>query len=249
MKISVITACFNSEHTIAPTLQSVSSQSYQNYEHLIIDGNSSDQTIALIEKCKNPRIIFRSERDDGIYDALNKGIQYSTGDVIGFLHADDVFDSKDTLKKIAEVFLDPQIDAVYGDLVYVRQDNINKIVRYWRAGGYSKLNISRGWMLPHPTFYVRRTLYKEYGGFNKNYRISADYDSILRFLTTGSFNAAYIPEVLVRMRLGGISNRSFSTIFRKSLEDLRIARANEVGGLGTVLLKNLSKIKQFWKHY
>lgn len=250
MKISVITACFNNEATIGSTLQSVASQTYQNYEHLIIDGRSTDQTLELIQKFDNPKIICRSEIDVGIYDALNKGINQSSGEVVGFLHADDTFEDEDTLRKIADAFIDPQVDAVYGDLVYVRKADIKKVVRYWRSGNYKKNNLAIGWMIPHPTLYVRKKFYEEYGGFDVTYSISADYDLIIRLLANKSTKVIrYIPQVLVRMRLGGKSNRSLVNIFRKSLEDLKVVRSNNIGGLGTVVLKNLIKIKQFWERY
>lgn len=245
MKISVITACFNNEATIGSTLESVAIQSYQNYEHLIIDGESTDQTLKLIRDFENPRIVCKSEPDEGIYDALNKGIQHSKGDIIGFLHADDIFEDSSILKKIAESFTDPQVYAVYGDLVYVQKDSISKVVRYWRSGTYSRSNLGRGWMIPHPTLYIRRNFYEEYGGFNKKYSISADYDLILRLLLNKSFTVIYIPQVMVRMRLGGISNRNFINIWRKSCEDFKVVRSNSIGGIYTVALKNLLKIKQF----
>jgi glycosyltransferase len=247
MKISVITATFNSSNTIRDALDSVAHQSYLDVEHLIIDGNSNDGTQDIVRDHLNPKICLRSEADDGIYDALNKGILYSTGDVVGFLHADDLFENNDILRKIAEVFSNPEVDAIYGDLVYVRQGDVNKVVRYWRAGNYSEDSFRWGWMLPHPTFYVRRHLYEKFGIFNTKYVISADYDSILRLLIKGKINVTYIPEVLIRMRLGGISNRSLRSILRKSFEDLRIIQENGVGFILTVLLKNLSKINQFWR--
>lgn len=247
MKISVITATFNSSNTINDALDSVAHQSYLDVEHLIIDGNSTDGTQDIVRNHPNPKIYLRSEPDDGIYDALNKGILYSTGDVIGFLHADDLFENSEILEKIADVFSDPNVDAVYGDLVYVQQDDIKRVVRYWRSGGYSKNSFRWGWMLPHPTFYVRRHIYEKFGSFNTKYAISADYDSILRLLIKGKVNATYIPEVLIRMRLGGISNRSLRSILHKSFEDLKIVQENGVGFVLTVLLKNLSKVSQFWR--
>jgi len=186
-----------------------------------------------------------SEPDDGIYDALNKGIRYATGDVIGFLHADDLFENDGVLGKVAAAFEDPNIDAVYGDLVYVRDDNVERIIRYWKSGRYDQAALSKGWMPPHPTFYVRRAVYERLGGFDRRYQIAADYDTVLRFLAVGKIRAVYIPEVLVRMRVGGVSNRSLRTILRKSTEDLRVLRTNRVGGIGALIWKNFSKLPQF----
>jgi glycosyltransferase len=187
-----------------------------------------------------------SEPDDGIYAALNKGIRHASGDVIGFLHADDLFEDAGVLARIAAAFEDPDVDAVYGDLVYVRHDDVGRVVRYWRAGRYDQAALSRGWMPPHPTFYVRRAVYERLGGFDERYRIAADYDCVLRFLAGGNIRVAYIPEVLVRMRVGGISNRSLRTILRKSCEDYRVLRRHGVGGLVTLLRKNAGKLHQFW---
>jgi glycosyltransferase len=191
--------------------------------------------------------VFVSERDDGIYDALNKGIERATGEVVGFLHADDLFADSAVLAGVAEAFSDPHVEAVYGDLVYVRHDNVDHVVRYWRAGEFELGALRRGWMPPHPTFYVRRCVYQRLGLFNTRYRIAADYDSMLRFLGRGGVRAAYIPQVMVRMRVGGISNRSLSNVLRKSREDLDILRVNGVGGISTLLQKNLSKLSQFWR--
>jgi len=246
MKISIITATYNCADTIRDALDSVAIQTYVDIEHLIIDGQSNDETLNIVREYPSSNIILISEPDNGIYDALNKGIKYSTGDIIGFLHADDIFQSNEIIKKISNVFSNSSVDAVYGDLVYVRQDDVTRVVRYWRSGCYGKSSFAQGWMPPHPTFYVRRKIYEKFGCFNIKYHISADYDSMLRFLAVGAINAAYIPEVLVRMKVGGISNRSFSTILRKSFEDIRILHVNRVGGILTLLLKNLSKVKQFW---
>lgn len=247
IKISVVTAVFNGEKTIAQAIESVLGQSYPAIESVVIDGASRDATMSILEPYR-PRLgKLISEPDNGIYDALNKGIRYASGDVVGFLHADDLFEDAGVLAKVAAAFEDPDIDAVYGDLVYVRHEQVGQVVRYWRAGHYDQAALSRGWMPPHPTFYVRRAVYERLGGFDERYRIAADYDSILRFLAGGRIRVAYLPEVLVRMRVGGISNRSLRTILRKSWEDYKAVRRNGVGGLGTLLRKNVGKLHQFWR--
>jgi glycosyltransferase len=157
-----------------------------------------------------------------------------------------VYGSDDALAAVAEAFRDPGVDAVYGDLTYVDRDDVSKVIRYWKAGACSKERLARGWMPPHPTFYVRRSVYERYGGFDTRYRIAADYDSIVRFLFVAGLRTAYIPRVLVRMRVGGVSNRSLRTIARKSREDLEIMRRHRLGHLHTLLHKNLSKLGQFW---
>lgn len=246
MKISVITAVYNRHQTVGQALDSVLSQSYPAVESIVIDGASTDGTLAVLEPYR-PRLgVLISERDQGIYDALNKGLTHATGDVVGFLHADDVYEDREVLAKVAVAFRDPSVDAVYGDLVYVRHDDISKVIRYWKSGPYDHAALSRGWMPPHPTFYVRRSVYERLGGFNTRYRIAADYDTVLRFLAVGKIGVAYVPEVLVRMRVGGISNRSLKTIFRKSREDMNVLKLNQVGGFITLLQKNFYKLSQFW---
>jgi glycosyltransferase involved in cell wall biosynthesis len=247
IKVSVVTAVFNGEKTIAQAIGSVLSQDYPAVESVVIDGASRDATLSILEPYR-PRLgKLISEPDDGIYAALNKGIRHATGDVVGFLHADDLFENDGVLGKVAAAFEDPDVDAVYGDLVYVRHDNVERVVRYWKSGSYDQATLARGWMPPHPTFYVRRTVYERLGGFDTRYKIAADYDTVLRFLAVGRIRAAYIPEVLVRMRTGGISNRSLKTILRKSREDYEAVRRNRSGGILTILQKNFSKLNQFWQ--
>ncbi len=247
LKISVITAVFNNRKTITNSIESALSQAGVNVELIVIDGGSSDGTLDILHGYGDRLAVLVSEPDNGIYDALNKGIQQATGEVVGFLHSDDIFESSAVLAKVAAAFRDPAVDAAYGDLVYVRYDDVNQVIRYWKSGPYDDAALSRGWMPPHPTFYVRRTLYERLGGFDTRYRIAADYDTVLRFLAVGKIRAAYIPEVLVRMRAGGISNRSLNTIVRKSLEDFDVLRRNRVGGVVTLFRKNLGKVSQFWR--
>lgn len=247
MKISIITAVFNCEATIADSIRSLQSQSYFNIEHVIIDGASTDRTLSVIRDLLDPRSILISEADSGIYDALNKGIANSSGDIIGFLHADDILENSNVVDKVASIFADSKIDAVYGDLVYVKSNDVGKVIRYWKSSSYDDDSFSRGWMPPHPTFYVRRSVYERLGNFDTRYRISSDYDCILRFLTKGNINAVYLPEVLVRMRVGGISNRSFKMIFLKTYEDFKILRGNSVGGIYSLICKNIRKLNQFWR--
>ncbi len=247
IKISVVTAVYNRQQTIGEAIASVVSQSYPEVQSIVIDGASTDGTLAVLEDYRPRLAVLISERDNGIYDALNKGVKHATGDVVGFLHADDIFENSEVLAKVAAAFQDPAIDAVYGDVVYVRHDDMRQVIRYWKSGPYDAAALSRGWMPPHPTFYVRRSVYERLGGFDTRYRIAADYDTVLRFLAVGTIRAAYIPEVLVRMRTGGISNRSLKTILRKSLEDIDVLRRNQVGGIVTLFQKNFSQLSQFWR--
>jgi glycosyltransferase len=246
VKISVITAVYNRSDTIEDALSSVASQDHDAIEHVVVDGASTDGTAEILEHHRGQIAVLVSEKDHGIYDALNKGIGVATGEVVGFLHADDLFGHARVLSRIATVFADPAVEAVYGDLVYVAKGDTGRVIRRWRAGAFSPGKLAWGWMPPHPTFYVRRRVYERLGCFDTRYRIAADYDCMLRFLGRGGIIPAYIPEVLVKMRLGGTSNRSIAGIFRKSREDYRILRRNNVGALGALLWKNAGKLGQFF---
>ena len=245
MKISIVTAVRNRRETIGAALESIYAQTYDNFEHIIQDGGSSDGTDRVVLEKSKPQTRFVSEPDGGIYDAINRGIRRASGDVIGLMHSDDLFASPDVLSKVAAAFDAPDIDGVYGDLTYVSADDPDRVIRYWRAGNYDPLNLARGWMPPHPTLYLRREVFERWGLYDTDYRIAADYEAMLRYLIKGRIRLAYVPEVLVRMRAGGESNKSLGHILRKSREDYRAIRHNRVGGLGTLALKNFSKLGQF----
>jgi len=190
--------------------------------------------------------MLESVPDKGIYDGINKGIARSTGEVVGLMHSDDLFAHSVVLSRVAEAMVDPEIDGVYGDLDYVAANDTDRIIRKWRSGPYTPESLRRGWMPPHPTLYLRRTVYERWGLYDTSFRIAADYDAMLRYLVRGQIRLAYVPEVFVKMRVGGESNASIKKILRKSSEDYRAIRANGVGGIGTLAGKNLSKIKQFF---
>lgn len=213
---------------------------------MVIDGASIDGTVALLESSRGLFSELVTEPDKGIYDALNKGIARATGDVVGFLHADDIYGSSNVLCSVAEAFSDPAVSAVYGDLQYVRKDDTTQVVRHWKSSPFSRDRLAWGWMPAHPTLYMRREWYDRIGGFDTRYRIAADYFSILQMFSQPGFKAVYVPEVFVKMRLGGASNRSFSNIVRKSREDLDALRRSGVGGVGALAWKNLSKLGQFF---
>ena len=246
MKISVITAVRNGRATLPDALDSALAQDHPDLELIVIDGASTDGTQEVIQRYAGRLAHVVSEPDEGIYDALNKGLHLATGDIVGFLHADDRYADERVLSRVATVLADPGVDACYGDLLYVRRDDPGRVVRCWRAGPYQPRRLARGWMPPHPTVYTRRAVYQRLGGFDPRYRIAADYDSLLRFLGPGRIACAYIPEVLVHMRTGGASNRSLRNLLQKSREDYRALRHNRIGGLGALLLKNLQKLPQFF---
>ncbi len=245
MKISVITITYNSEKTLRDTIESVLGQSYDNIEYIIVDGKSKDSTCDIVRSYGDRISKFVSEKDNGLYDALNKGIRMATGDVVGFLHSDDIYASTETLKLIAEAFTRFNVDSVYGDLVYVDQNDTSKIIRFWRSRKFSRTRALTGWMPPHPTFYLKRSVYENYGGFNTTFRIAADYESILRYLVRFRVSTFYIPLVLIRMRVGGESNKSVKNIIRKSKEDIRAMHINGLISFAALFNKNASKFKQF----
>ncbi len=251
MKISVITVAYNSEATISDTLRTVEMQTHQNFEHLVIDGKSKDTTAEIVRAHTRPGLFFISELDNGIYEAMNKGILLATGDVVGFLHSDDLFASNEVLSKVARAFEDPDVCAVYGDLEYVSQYDTRIVIRKWKSKPFNRHDLSWGWMPAHPTLYVRREFYTRIGGFNTGYKISADYLSILQLFTQPNFKSIYIPEVLVTMRLGGASNKSFQAVMCKTKEDWQALRNCDFSGIRAVCAiawKNLSKVGQFFTH-
>ena len=246
--ISIVTATWNCVDTLPDCLDSISKQDYQNYEHIIIDGASTDGTIDIIKEQINSISKFKCEVDCGAYDAINKGIQLCTGDVIGFLHSDDYYASNDVLTRIAKAFEDPLVCAVYGDLEYVRKQDRSKVIRRWSSKKFNKRLLYWGWMPPHPTLYIRRDWYAKIGEFDLSFDISADYHHILKLFLHDNFKSVYLPQVMVKMRLGGISNKSLGAILKKTSEDwraLRICNFSPLNALCAITWKNLSKLTQF----
>jgi glycosyltransferase len=246
VKISVVTAVFNRVATIGAAIESVRAQTYGDVEHIVQDGGSNDGTLEAVRGVANASIKLVSEPDHGIYDAINRGIARTSGEVIGLLHSDDFLASSDALAKIADAFSDLSVHGVYGDLQYVSADDPTKVVRHWRSGEFTPAKLGQGWMPPHPTLYLKREVFEEHGLYDTSFSIAADYDAMLRYLAIGKIKLAYVPEVLVKMRMGGESNRSLERIIKKSREDFRAIRKNKVGGIGTLAAKNLSKINQFF---
>lgn len=248
MKISLITVSYNSEETIEDTLRSVLDQKEVDLEFIIIDGNSSDSTLQIINSYKDRIDLIVSEPDKGIYDAMNKGVEKASGDIIGILNSDDVFSHDRILKNVSDLFSDENVDGIYGDLVYVDRFDLNKVKRKWISGKYQVGSFKKGWMPPHPTFYVRKRIYDQYGSFNLELRSAADYEIMLRFIHKNKINIAYLPEIMVKMRQGGQSNASLKNRIKANNED---RRAWEINGLKpgafTLLRKPLSKLSQFLK--
>ncbi len=245
MKISIITATYNSAATVGDTLESVRSQSYAPIEHLIIDGLSSDSTLDIVKQYKHVHPVV-SAKDKGIYDAMNKGISLASGDIIGILNSDDVYYNNKVINRVMSAFEDETVSVVYGDLQYVRQDDLTRITRTWISGKFRRSNFYFGWMPPHPTFFVRKKVYDEIGAFEISLRSAADYEFMLRVLFKNNYKPFYIPQIFVKMRTGGMSNASIKHRLRANLEDRKAWRINGIKPFFfTLLLKPVRKIIQF----
>lgn len=226
MKISLITVCFNSAEHIADTLRSVNTQGHADIEHLIIDGASRDETLDVVARHPQSWRRVVSEPDEGIYDAMNKGLRMATGEVVGFINSDDFYSAPDVLEKVSGAFSDPAVDACYGDLCYVKRDDTRSVVRYWRSSPFAPGLFGQGWCPPHPTLFIRKRIYDAHGGFDVRYRIAADVELMARMLEVHRIRTRYLPEVLVNMRMGGTTNRSLSNIVIQNREVWRALRAH-----------------------
>ncbi|EYD75072.1 Glycosyl transferase, family 2 [Rubellimicrobium mesophilum DSM 19309] len=246
MLISIVTAVWNRADTVAEAVRSLHAQDWSEWEHVVQDGGSTDGTLGVLQGLADDRTRLVSERDAGLYDAINRGLARTTGDVVGLLHSDDLYAAPDILSSVAKAFEDPEVDAVYGDLLYVSRADTSKVIRTWRSQPFRPALLRRGWMPPHPTLFLRRRVLDRLGAFDTSYRIAADYDAVLRYFGQPGFRAVHLPKTFVHMRVGGESNRSLGRILRKSREDFRALRRNGVGGLPTLVAKNASKIGQFF---
>jgi len=246
LRVSIITIVHNNRATMEDCVKNVLSQSYKEIEYIVVDGGSNDGTIDIIQAYRERISQWISEPDQGIYDAMNKGLKMATGEVIGFLHSSDLYAHPRVIEEVAQVFGNSHVSSVYGDLQYVDKENLNRVIRNWKSSPYRHGKFRQGWMPPHPTFFVRKEIYEKYGYFNTHFRIAGDYELMLRFLERYRISAVYIPEVLVKMRWGGMSNGGIKNILIKSYEDYRAWGMNDLNGsVHTILFKNLSKIPQF----
>lgn len=249
MKVSIITATYNSSIYIVDCIGSTYNQTYNNIEHIIIDGGSEDNTIEIIKSQPNRVTKIISEPDGGIYDAMNKGIMLANGDIIGILNSDDLYIKNDIIEKIVEEFKNnPILDGIYTDLVYVRPYDINKIVRYWKTGEFKKGSFKKGWHPAHPTLFLKKSVYQRYGLFDLQFNLAADFDLMLRLFERYSINTKYLPIVSVKMRLGGATNKSIVNIVQGNIECLQSFKNNS---LQTPLLyfiyRLFPKLFQFFK--
>ena len=238
---------FNSVETIRDTIKSIISQDYENIEYILIDAGSTDGTLDIIKEYEGYINYFSSKEDDGIYDGMNKGISVASGEVVGILNSDDFYPNSYIVSNVARTFEKRNCDAVYGDLLYVKFYDTDKIVRYWQSGNYSVKKIKNGWMLPHPTFFVKREMYEKYGYYNTELKSAADYEMILKLLYKQNINVFYIPMILVKMRMGGKSNASIMNRIRANKEDGLAWTENQLyKPLFVRIKKPLQKIKQFF---
>lgn len=251
MKLSIVTATYNSSKTVEDTIKSVLAQTYRNYEYIIIDGFSKDDTLDIVRKYEplfDGKIKVFSEKDKGIYDAMNKGFQKATGDVLMLINSDDLFARPNALELVVNEFeRHPEVDGVYANLYYVSQDNTNNIVRVWKTG--EQFSMRYGWLPAHPTFYVKRECYEKFGYFNLNYPLAADFELMLRFVERHKIKLAYLPEYLVKMRLGGATSKNIQNIYRQDVETIKAFNENGLPGGNIMYLfwRYLPKIKQFFR--
>lgn len=245
LRLSIITVTYNGAETIRDNLESLRSQAV-DFQHVVIDGGSTDGTLEILREKKLPNSIIVSEPDNGIYDAMNKGVQLADGDIIGILNSDDIYAHSQVLQKVMQLFSVGHFDGCYGDLDYVSSIG-DKIKRYWRAGEYREANWYRGWMPPHPTFFVKREIYRNYGSFDLGLGSAADYELMLRFVLRHKIRLGYLPEILVRMRVGGVSNSSFKNRMLANRMDKKAWRVNHLcPSPWTFLLKPARKIPQWF---
>ena len=239
MLVSIIISTFNSEKTIQSNINSIESQTYKDYQVIIIDKNSSDQTINIIKKNNLPNIKFIIENDLGIFDAINKGINVSSGEIISVLHGDDFFNNKDVLKDIIKKFKENKdTDIVYGNLVYVKKNNINHILRYWKPGVYKNNSFYKGWHPPHSSFFVKKKLFLEHGNYDLNNGNCADVELMFRFLNIQNVKSKYLNKTLVKMRYGGASNKNIFSVIKQNIQILQFLK----------IQKNFYKISVFIIH-
>lgn len=247
MMLSIITVSFNSAKTIEETIRSVLGQDYPYIEYIIIDGGSSDGTQEIIKRYADKIHTVISEPDKGMYDAMNKGIKLASGDIIGILNADDLYAHANVISTVVKAFTEPSVQACYGDLLYFSDNKERSTVRYWRSGPFIPGLFSRGWNPPHPTFFVRRENYQRFGGFDISYAMGNDIELMMRLLEKHRIKTHYIPELLVKMRLGGVSNRAFKNIILQNKMILQAAKKQNIK-MSTwtfVLGKIFNRLSQF----
>jgi glycosyltransferase involved in cell wall biosynthesis len=245
MKVSIVTVVYNNHQTINCAIQSVLSQDYPDIEYIIIDGKSTDGTIEKIQNYKDHITHFVSEPDRGIYDAMNKGLKLATGEIIGILNSDDFYVSNDIISEIVNEFEEKKVDLIFGDIVFVKPENLDKITRYYSSNNFHPNKFAWGWMPGHPSCFLKRGIYEKYGYFKTDYKIAADYEIMTRFMSKYSISYGYIPKVFVKMRTGGVSSANFKSNWILNEEIVRACKENGIKtNMPKVLLKYFTKIFQ-----
>lgn len=247
MKVSVITVCYNRKATIGQSIESVLDQDYHDVEYIIVDGNSSDGTKNIIKSYSDKITKYISEPDNGMYDAINKGLGMATGDIIGLMHSDDVFYDTAVISKIVEVFKNhPNTDAIYGNGIYVTNDDEQKIVRNRIGGEYDYKRLKSGWLPLHPTVYIRKSIIDKYGKYNLNFKIASDTEFLLRYLFKHKINMTYLNVYIVKMRMGGLST-NYKRAFEVLKEDYNIYKFHQISGIRVVFQKKILALLQYVK--
>jgi len=250
MKVSIITVTFNSARYLQNAIQSVYHQDYPNIEYIVVDGGSTDETLSIIQQNSSCVTKWISEKDNGMYDALNKGMKMATGDVIGILNSDDMLAGRDVISKIVSCFQHQQVDSLFGDLIYVDAEQTNKVHRFWRGTSYHRSLFRTGWMPAHPTFYVRKDVVDQLGGYETNYFSASDFELMTRYLYKHRISSYYLPELIVKMRKGGMSNGSFQKRIRANRRDYLALKENRVPfAFAVSLIKPLRKLPQYVKFF
>lgn len=250
LKVSIITVVWNNKETIENAIDSVLSQTYENIEYIVVDGASNDGTVKVVQSYGDKISKFVSEPDKGLYDAMNKGIALATGDVVGILNSDDFYIDEFVVEKVIKVFEETKVDSVFADLVFVKPDNLDKVVRYYDSGQFSPAKFAYGWMPAHPTFFVKRDMYKKYGVFKTDYKIAADYELLTRFMGKFKISYFYMKEPIIRMRIGGVSTSGIKSNYILNKEIIRACKENDINtNWVKVLSKYPSKIRGLFKKY
>ncbi|MFN5620599.1 MAG: glycosyltransferase family 2 protein [Flavobacteriales bacterium] len=246
MKVSIITITYNSAETVEDTIQSVLAQDYPNIEYIIVDGASKDATMSIVNRYQDKIATIHSEPDKGIYDAMNKGVRLATGDLIAILNSDDFYADEKVISDMVNRVIESSADACYADLVYVDRSDTSRVVRTWKSGEYRHGQFMRGWMPPHPTFFVKREVYEAHGHYSLQLRSAADYELMLRFMHKHAIKVTYLPRVITKMRAGGQSNVTIKNRWRANQEDRLAWKMNGLQpGFFTLIRKPLSKVLQF----
>jgi glycosyltransferase involved in cell wall biosynthesis len=248
LKISIITVCYNSEKHIKTAIESVINQTYKNIEYIVVDGASKDSTVDIIKSYGDKITKFVSERDKGIYDAMNKGFQMATGDYLAVINSDDFYMSNNAIESVVNELNKKQTDSLFADLIYVEENNTDKQVRYWKSNEFVKGSFKKGWHPAHPTFFVKNEIYKKYGYFDLSFKLAADFELMLRFLEKHQISSCYLPKPIIKMRLGGATNKNFKNIYNQNIECFRAFKVNDLSvSILYPLYRLLPKLIQFFK--